>query len=42
LEQDGIVVWWRWEESNPLHQNGCKYMKLKNNYRILKLVMGQV
>jgi len=34
--------WWRWRESNPLHQNVHNYMILLNYIRLLKFLMGQV
>ena len=33
--------WWRWRESNPLHQNVYDDMILLNNIRLLKSLMGQ-
>ena len=33
--------WWRWRESNPLHQNVYDDRILLNNIRLLKSLMGQ-
>ena len=35
-------MWWRWRESNPLHQMVYNCMILLNNIRLLKSLMGQV
>ena len=32
----GIEVWWRWRESNPLHQIVCNYMILLDIIRLQK------
>ena len=36
LEEDRIVVWWRWRESNPLHQIVYNYLILLDIIRLLK------
>ena len=42
LEQVGIEGWWRWWESNPLHQNSYKHLILLDIIIPLKFIMGQV
>jgi len=36
LEEDRIVVWWRWRESNPLHQIVYNYLILLDIIRLPK------
>ena len=37
-----LMKWWKWRESDPLHQNHYKLLILLNNIILKKSIMGQV